>query len=138
MGKCDDESPECKKDIKDYSDAAFERATAEQAINQANDLISRAEKGVAAGGATAAGGLGLAGGAGWTGAGLVVGLGIAALGVGITIGGLIGVASAQSKRDQGRKDCEAARQRMKAAYDKSLVDCKDGDCRPSPVAAPCP
>jgi hypothetical protein len=64
--------------------------------------------------------------------------------VGAIVGGVIGVGSAvttaalakkladlKAKRAQARKDCNAARIKMKAAYDKSLIDCMDADCRPS-------
>ena|SRR5688500_12079850 len=131
MSKCDDESAACKQDNKDYTDAAFDRGTAEQTIKQLTAEIDTGEKAVAA--ATTAAGVGLAimWGAGWTGVGAIAGA-VIGIGSGVTALALAKrVAGLKDQRAKARKDCDAARAKMKAAYDKSLTDCQDADCRPS-------
>src|SRR5205814_749744 len=80
MSKCDDESPACKQDVKDYNDAAFEKATAEGTINRLNTEIDAASKLAAAGGAAAAGGFTTAAISGWTGIGAGIGLALGFIG----------------------------------------------------------
>jgi|SRR5688572_18433883 len=131
MGKCDDESAACKQDNKDYTDASFERGTAEQKIKQLTLEIDSGEKAFGAAAATAGVGVAIMWGAGWTGVGAIVG-GVIGVGAAVTALALAKkIAGLKEQRAQARKDCDAARAKMKAAYDKSLTDCMDADCRPS-------
>lgn len=135
MGKCDDESPACKQDLKDYNDAAFDKASADGRTTAATSDLDYYTKLLAAAGVAVGAGLTVGALSGWTGIGLGAGLlvaGLADLGAGYCIGCL---SIAKRDRDAARLDCEAARGKMKTAYDKSLTDCRDADCRP-PAAIP--
>jgi hypothetical protein len=137
MGKCDDESPACNQDSKDYNDAAFDKASADGRTTAATSDLDYYTKLLAAAGVAVGAGLTVAALSSWTGIGLLTGLvvaGVADLGAGYCLGRLN---TAKSQRDQARRDCETARAKMKAAYDRSLIDCRDADCRPAAAIPAC-
>jgi hypothetical protein len=130
MGVCDEETAACKQDRKDYDDAKFNRGTAEGEINAANSDRTAALAIIAGGLTVTAGGAAI----GWTGVGIAVGL----FGFAGTCVGSYRLGKADEQLANARRACQDARKRMKDAYDASLNDCKNAECRPSSDIPACP
>lgn len=130
MPDCEDESPECQQDRADYAIAERDRAAIETQIQgDLTDIQKRNQAVVASGGTIAVGVALLESGVGFA----IVGIG----GVGLGFS-LVRQWQARKRLDEDRQRCEHCRQRMQAAYDHSLTDCRSKECRPSAIIPACP